>query len=395
MSFSFKSNSEPVYEVKPLLNEVFNEGTSGQIVVDVSLHIVLWNNWMENYTSVKREVAIGQQLTDLYPQLEGQHIHRAIQAALQTGKARLLSPAFNKVTLPLFKPHEKDLLVEQIIHIKPLSTPGKECFCLLQVTDVTASIQREKMLREVASEAASLRQTAEHISELKSGFVTMVGHELRTPLTSIIASLGLLDGGVVGELPEKARSLIAVAKSNSERLSTLINDILDIEKIETGKREFCFTAIPIEDVLRRSIEISQPLAEKYGVKLVLEPAAENVCILADFDSLMQVMDNLLSNAIKYEQVGQPVIITSHVDGNLLSVSVTDSGPGIPESFRPNLFRPFGQVDCSDQRKNGGIGLGLAICKAIIEEHNGMIDVESEEGKGACFFFQIPRYHCGV
>lgn len=229
------------------------------------------------------------------------------------------------------------------------------------------------------------------IERMKTEFISTVSHELRTPLTSIRGSLGLIYGGVVGELPEKAKEMLAIASKNTERLLLLINDILDLQKIESGKMVFHFTDIDVALFLEQSLLENKGYAEQYGIQLSLSKHVEHAHVYADEHRLMQVMNNLLSNAAKFSSAGAKVEVSlAKGDNGQVRVSVSDSGTGIPEEFHPELFERFTQSDSTDTRKRGGTGLGLAITKLIMERHGGSINFVSREGVGTTFFIDFPE-----
>lgn len=224
--------------------------------------------------------------------------------------------------------------------------------------------------------------------QLKDEFVSTVSHELRTPLTSIAGSLGLLAGGVAGALPEKAARLIHIAQANSQRLVRLINDILDIEKIESGKLRLDMVPLDLRDIAQRSVEGVSGYANNLGVELTLSKG-ERVSIRGDADRLIQVVTNLLSNALKFSPRGGEVRVTVDPENRLARLSVVDEGPGIPDAFRARIFSKFAQADGSDTRAKGGTGLGLAIAREIAERHGGRLWFESAEGFGATFHLDLP------
>ena len=229
------------------------------------------------------------------------------------------------------------------------------------------------------------------MDKMKNEFISTVSHELRTPLTSIRGSLGLLVGGTVGELPESANEMLKIASNNTERLLLLINDILDIQKIESGKMNFSFASVELKSFIEKAISEHAEYGKQYGVKFKINHMLDNVKVYADKDRLMQVMGNLLSNAAKFSHSGDTVDISiaAH-QGNRLRISVTDYGSGIPEKFQPKLFERFTQHDSSDTRAKGGTGLGLSITKVIVEKHGGLIDFVSKEGIGSTFYIELPE-----
>ncbi|MCS7001723.1 MAG: ATP-binding protein, partial [Dehalococcoidia bacterium] len=229
------------------------------------------------------------------------------------------------------------------------------------------------------------------VERLKNEFISVVSHELRTPLTSIRGSLGLLRGGVAGPLPEQATSLVEIAYQNTDRLSRLINDILDIEKIDGGAMAFATAPHELGTRLEQAVAANEHYAKPFGVRLALVKATDEPCWVAvDPYRLDQVLANLLSNAVKFSPSGSVVTVTLSATATSARVAVTDQGPGIPAEFRHRIFQRFAQADSSSTRARGGAGLGLSISKTIIERMGGTIDYHSDPGHGATFFFDLPR-----
>ncbi|MES2955321.1 MAG: PAS domain S-box protein [Pseudomonadota bacterium] len=229
------------------------------------------------------------------------------------------------------------------------------------------------------------------IDRMKSEFVSTVSHELRTPLTSIRGSLGLISGGIAGVLPDKVRGLVDIAKNNCERLIRLINDILDSEKIESGKMQFELTPLEIQPLLEQALADNQGFAAQHKVKLEIQAPRQPLRAHVDSDRLLQVMTNLLSNAIKFSPVDGTVLVLLGRHAGRLRVEVSDNGPGIPEEFRARIFQKFSQADSSDTRQKGGTGLGLSIAKALLERMDGTMAFKSERNVGTTFFFELPEW----
>jgi PAS domain S-box-containing protein len=225
------------------------------------------------------------------------------------------------------------------------------------------------------------------IERMKNEFVAVVSHELRTPLSSIVGSLGLLVG--MKDLGEESQTLIRVARDNSHRLVRLINDILDVEKLESDSLQVQLEPVELRALLDTAIQANQGYADQYGVRLELAAGAEPAWVEANFDQLMQVMANLLSNAAKFSPRGARVEVRLQRLPGTFRISVSDPGPGIPEAFKPRVFDRFAQADSSTSRKRGGTGLGLAICKMIIDKLGGKIDFASTPGQGSTFYFDLP------
>ena len=227
------------------------------------------------------------------------------------------------------------------------------------------------------------------VDRLKNEFVSTVSHELRTPLTSIRGSLGLIAGGVTGVLPEKAQQLVQVASDNCDRLVRLVNDILDTEKMLSGRMTMSLQAVDLGDLVARSIRESEVFAGALGVRLELRASTAEMRVRADPDRLVQVLTNLLSNASKFSPSGAVVDVHLEKVENSARVSVSDRGPGVPVEFRTRLFEPFTQLEASHVRKAGGTGLGLSICKGIVEQLGGTIGFTPRDGGGSVFRFELP------
>ena len=228
------------------------------------------------------------------------------------------------------------------------------------------------------------------IDAMKSEFISTVSHELRTPLTSIRGSLGLMVGGAVGEMPARAKPLLEIANKNCERLVRLINDILDIEKIESGNMRFQLVTQRLMPLVEQAIAATQAYALQFNVRLELLRDTIDGYVDADADRITQVLVNLLSNAIKFSRAGATVEVRLVRLPHAMRLSVTNYGEGISDEFRNRIFQKFAQADSSDTRAKGGTGLGLSICKLIIEKHLGRVDFSSEPGVLTEFFFELPH-----
>lgn len=257
------------------------------------------------------------------------------------------------------------LWIETIARVNERAADGRA----LRITGANANIEERKA-----------------VERMKNEFIATVNHELRTPLTSMLGSLSLVREGSAGELPPNARRFIEMAYENSERLVALVNDILDIERIETGRLPLRIDTVNTGALLARALQLNEAYAGRLGVRLQFASASPVAPVRADADRLMQVLANLLSNAAKYSPRGGEVTVTAADARNMVRVSVADKGPGIPADFRARLFGRFEQADGTQ----GGTGLGLAISKALIERMGGRIGCDSEPGRGATFWFELPR-----
>ncbi|MGH7997854.1 MAG: ATP-binding protein, partial [Brasilonema sp.] len=225
------------------------------------------------------------------------------------------------------------------------------------------------------------------VEQMKNEFISVVSHELRTPLTSIHGSLGMLSSGLLDPNSEQGKRLLEIAVDSTERLVRLINDILDIERIESGKVTMAKQVCNAADLMSEAADVMQAMAQRYGVNLSVSPIC--VDLWADSDRLIQTLTNLLSNAIKFSPSGGTVWLTAERQEAQILFQVKDQGRGIPSDKLETIFERFQQVDSSDSRNHEGTGLGLAICRSIVQQHSGNIWAESQLGEGSTFCFTLP------
>ena len=227
------------------------------------------------------------------------------------------------------------------------------------------------------------------MERMKNEFVATVSHELRTPLTAVVGALGLLRKETAGRLPATAAMFLTMAAQNSDRLAALINDILDIEKIESGSLKLRLKPVAVGPLLERALMLNTPYARQFHVRFELQRPVPDVTVCGDEDRLLQVMTNLLSNAAKFSPADSAVVVSCEATDRAVRIAVADRGPGVPEEFRGRIFQKFAQADGGDTREKGGTGLGLSISKAIVDKLGGTIDYVSAPGQGATFYFDLP------
>ncbi len=227
------------------------------------------------------------------------------------------------------------------------------------------------------------------LERLKDEFVSTVNHELRTPLTSISGSLALLSSGAAGQLPDRASHLLVMAHRNSQRLVRLINDILDIEKMESGQMVFHLTRVEVRSLVEQAIEANRSFAESMGVEVRLAEASHAADVCADPDRFFQVVTNLLSNAIKFSSREAEVVVAVEASEDRVRLSVRDHGPGIPLEFRSRIFQRFAQAETVELRHRGGSGLGLNIVKQIVTRLAGEVGFDEAPGGGTTFHVTLP------
>jgi PAS domain S-box-containing protein len=336
---------------------------NGMVIVDTTGQIVLVNAKAERLFGYRRDELVGQRFENLAPGWL-----KTMDVA--SGHALPLPDELSTEKPELFGLRKNGTMFPIEIGLNQFETyEGRMTLCV--VADMSERKRND---------------------EIKDEFVATVSHELRTPLTAISASLSLLDTDFAGDqLPDSSRRLLTIAKSNSQRLVRLINDILDIEKIELGKIEYLMREIEVRPLVEQVIETTRDLAAQSGVTVRLDPASDDAIVYADFDRLTQVITNLLSNALKFSPKGADVELKIVNDGGATRISVRDHGPGIPEEFRPRIFRKFAQADTSDSREKGGTGLGLSIAKQLVVRFGGEIGFEDADGGGTIFYVRLPQF----
>lgn len=230
-----------------------------------------------------------------------------------------------------------------------------------------------------------------NLEKMKDEFISIVSHELRTPLTSIKGALDLITCNVLGEIPEKANGMLKIANNNCTRLSELINDILDLEKIKAGKMDFCLKEYDVVPIVQEALEASLGYAKQYEIEYKIdEDSLSQGIVHVDKNRLIQVLFNLMSNAAKFSNAGSTVNIgIKRINDKTIRVNIKDTGVGIAEEFKSQIYNNFSQGDSSDTRKKGGSGLGLSITKELVNIMGGTIDFESKLNEGTNFFVDLP------
>ena len=337
---------------------------SGMVITDSAGLIVLVNSATELLFGYQREELVGRHIEILVPErFRGEHFKHRATFALHPQPQRV------QPNRELFGLRRDATEFPLEVWLNPIRA-GDDLFVLSVIVDIS---ERKR------------------IERLKDEFVATVSHELRTPLTSIAGSLGLLLGGAAGKLPETAVRLLAVAQNNSERLVRLLNDILDIEKIESGQVIFNFKRIDVRALAEQAIEANRAYADGFGIRVRLDPASQAGEVLADPDRLAQVLTNLLSNAIKFSPRGSEVAVTTTPHVDRVRIAVRDHGDGIPAEFKPRVFEKFAQADASDARQKGGTGLGLSIVREIVARLGGKVGFEDADRGGTTFYVDLPGW----
>jgi PAS domain S-box-containing protein len=336
------------------------------VVVNQSGEIWLVNIQAEKQFGYSRDELLGQRITDIIP--EG-YADRLISDALRSASGLVAAGMGEGVELEAQRKDGSRFPIEMML--SPLQTKDG----LL----VTAAI------RNISARKAE----SERVKRLMDEFIATVNHELRTPLTSVVGALALIRGCTTEELPAPIQRLVAIAHANGQRLVRLVNDILDIEKIESGKVLFVRKTVDVRSVLEQAIETAFGVAERYGVRIRLETPPGACKLESDPDWLLQIVTNLLSNAIKFSPPGEEVLIALKQRKGLVRILVRDHGSGIPLNFRKEIFEKFARADSSDARQKGGTGLGLSIVKQMVVRLGGEVGFIDAPGGGTIFYVDLP------
>jgi PAS domain S-box-containing protein len=337
---------------------------NGMVMFDRDGKMVMVNTEIEQQFGYRREELIGQPVDMLVP----------IRLRSQNARHR---EAFNR------RPEARH--IEADPELFGLRKDGSEFAAEVGLTPIRTG-NGPLVLGVIVD--VSERKRMEH---LKDEFVSTVSHELRTPLTSISGSLGLLVGQWAGKMPESAARLLAIAHNNSQRLVRLVNDILDVEKIESGRVVFNLSRVDVRPLVDQAIEANRGFAQGYGVHVRLDTASAGGQVNADPDRLTQVITNLLSNAIKFSPADEEVLVAVENNGDVICISVRDHGSGVPADFKSHIFEKFAQADGTSARQKGGTGLGLSIVKQIVERLDGEVGFDDAPGGGTIFHVKLPAW----
>ena len=351
----------------------------GVYQIDLEGNLVYMNGAAERILQYQENELLGQNMHSvIHHKSDTQTSHPSFpqlstgQRLQATGDFKLLSVVEKGEELRISEDwfRRKDGTVVPVEYVgSPLMQNGEVKGAVIAFQDITSRKEAEKRVSE---------------------FYSTVSHELRTPLTSIRGAMRLLEAGKGGELTERGKHLTTMGRIECDRLVRLINDMLDIRKMEAGKLDLRYAEFDAVDSVRQVIANLQAYADEHRVSMILQPTPP-IRLNADRDRFTQILTNLISNAVRFSPLDSEVTVSLEIIPNeqALRVSVQDNGPGIKTVDQRRLFKVFQQLDATDARRKGGTGLGLAICKSLVEQHGGKIGLNSTEGEGATFWFTLP------
>jgi signal transduction histidine kinase/ActR/RegA family two-component response regulator len=360
----------------------------GVFITDDRLIIRRWNPWLAARTGRRAEEMVGQPLLDRYPALVARGVDRYYREAL-AGEVRILSERFHKFLLPITRNFHGAGVTEmaQTARIEPLVHAGAIVGTITLIEDVTERVIAERELRNQITASEQARRVAEEASRLKDEFLATLSHEIRTPLNAVIGWTRILRTQPAVRSQSHA---LEVIERNAISQMRLVEDLLDMARIISGKLRLNIDSISVADVARAAADVIAPAAaaKQIAVEVSVDDALPTVS--GDFDRLQQVVWNLLSNAVKFTEPGGAVRLQVKRDNGTVRLSVRDTGQGIVPDFLPYVFDRFRQADSSASRRHGGLGLGLALVRQIVELHGGSVGVESDGvRKGSTFWVSLP------
>jgi PAS domain S-box-containing protein len=361
----------------------------GILVTDAELNICGWNQWLESRSGKSAAEMAGRNLLEVYPDLITRRLDEYYRDTLAR-QVRVVSQRLHGYLLPMTPTIEgsKFALMQQSARIAPLIEEGRVIGTITVIEDVTERVERENRLVELLVNEKAARTEAEAANRAKDEFLATISHEIRTPLNAILGWLQILRAGRVDN--DYSTHVLDSIERNAKAQAKLIEDILDASRIVTGKLRLDVGSVDLASIIEAAVDTVRPAANAKSIRLemMLDPLAERVS--GDPNRLQQVIWNLLFNAIKFTPVGGRVTVRLQGTESAVEVIVDDTGEGISAEFLPHVFDRFRQADSTSARKHGGLGLGLAIVRNLVELHGGTVSVNSEgEGHGASFTVRLP------
>lgn len=360
----------------------------GIFTTDARLIVRTWNPWLEAQTGMPASVAVGSSLLDLYPSLKDRGIDRYYANAL-AGEVHVLSERFHKFLIPIPRNIQSIGLSEmaQSARIAPLAAGGSIVGTITVIEDVTERVVSERELRNQIAASERARKVAEEASKLKDEFLATMSHEIRTPLNAVLGWARILR--TQPRLKSRDHALEVIERNAASQLR-LVEDLLDMARVISGKLRLELKTVAFEDVVRAAIDVVTPAAAAKNITISTSFDKHRPAISGDSDRMQQVVWNLMSNAVKFTEPGGRVDAQISSRGAIVELTVRDTGQGISSEFLPYLFDRFRQADASASRRHGGLGLGLALVRQIVELHGGSVSANSAgENRGSTFVVRLP------
>jgi signal transduction histidine kinase/CheY-like chemotaxis protein len=367
-----------------------HETQRGVFVTDSQFRLVIWNQWMEMHSGRSSSDVVGCSLFDLYPETATRGIREYYEGAVD-GSVTVLSHAFHRYLLVL-PPTNTELgaaEMPQTAHIGPLNLDGTVVGTITIVDDVSDRLATEIALRRQIEAQRRARATAEQALHAKDEFLSTLSHEMRTPLNAVLGwARILLDRQTLDHaLVQRA---LQVIERNATAQAKMIDDMLDMARIVSGKLRLEMKTMDFLSVVFAAVDVIMPSADAKQIQVRTQLDPKTPLIVGDQDRLQQVIVNLLSNAVKFTDIGGSIDVVLQMSGSEASLVVKDSGRGIDPAFLPHVFERFRQGDASSTRRHGGLGLGLALARDLVELHGGTVSAESAgDGQGATFTVRLP------
>ena len=367
-----------------LLRWVDELSQQGLFTTDTDLVIRTWNRWMETATGYPSATMVGRPLAEALPELARRNLDQYYRAAL-SGEISFLSHSLHRYVVAPLDAEGRE--VRQSARIAPLEFEGRVIGTVTVIDDVTERIASERELRTQFEASEQARALAEEAVRVKDEFLTTLSHEIRTPLNAVLGWTKILLSRPVD--PSLLARALEVIDRNATAQVRLIDDMLDTARIMSGKLRLETQVVDLARVALAAIDVVAPTAAARNVELIAELGDEQASMIGDPDRLQQIVWNLLANAIKFTESGGRVMVRIRRAEGLLTLTVEDTGEGIPSSFLPQIFERFRQADPSASRRHGGLGIGLSLVRQLVELHGGRIAASSVEGQGSTFAVTFP------
>jgi PAS domain S-box-containing protein len=355
----------------------------GILTTDTALVIRTWNRHLEEHSGIAASEAIGRPLVDVVPEIGVRGLDAHFRAAV-AGEPRVLSHRFHRYVVPA-RPGQPESA--QTVRIAPLDVDGAIVGTIAIIEDVSERVAAEREMRRQIEAAETARGVAEEAVRVKDEFLATLSHEIRTPLNAVLGWTKILLGRPVD--PAMLTRALQVIDRNAVAQTRLIDDMLDMARIMSGKLRLDMQPVDLATIAIGAIDVLSPAATAKGISLLTKIDTAEPWMMGDADRIQQIVWNLLSNAVKFTDTGGRVTLGIVRDGDVLRLSVEDTGRGIAAEFLPKMFERFRQADSSSSRRHGGLGLGLSLVRQLVELHGGQVTATSVEGKGSTFTATFP------